>query len=163
MPVRLFSLVSQNQNPPSVSNAVVAMVHNLMHQRSNELQTLDAIRKKTVLPNRTVFSPCFPPCIFTANYRRIPPPPPLFSPTPPEQVLLNIFMSDKSALPSALGGGMGNRILYATLQASFRSEEPRYCLRFEAQLSRDVLPEGPVSLSHAPASGYLSVTARDLA
>ncbi len=47
--IGLFSLMSQNQNLPSVSNAVVAIVHNPKHQRSNELQTPDVIRK-TGLP-----------------------------------------------------------------------------------------------------------------
>jgi hypothetical protein len=47
--IGLFSMMSRNQNLPSVNNVVVAIVHNPKHRRSNELQAPDATRK-TGLP-----------------------------------------------------------------------------------------------------------------
>jgi hypothetical protein len=47
--IGLFSLISRNQNPPSVNTVVVAIVHHPKHRGSNGPQTLDAIRK-TGLP-----------------------------------------------------------------------------------------------------------------
>ncbi len=49
--IGLFSQMSQNQNQPSISNAVVAIVHNQKHQRSNELQRWTRYERQVWFPS----------------------------------------------------------------------------------------------------------------